>query len=110
MAATDEMLSIALKHRPHAACIVPEKREERTTEGGIDAAGQHNRLAPMVRLLGQSNIRVSLFIEADQRQLDAAKSLGAPVVELHTGAYCHAAAEGHVKERERLLEIGRAHV
>ena len=103
MAATDEMLAIALKHRPHAACIVPEKREERTTECGIDAAGQHNRLAPMMRLLGQANIRVSLFIEADQRQLDAAKNLGAPVVELHTGAYCHAAAEGHVKKRERLL-------
>ena len=107
MAATDEMLSIALKHRPHAACIVPEKREERTTEGGIDAAGQHNRLAPTIRLLRESNIRVSLFVEPDQRQLDAAKSLGAPVVELHTGAYCHAAAEGHVKERERLLEAIR---
>jgi pyridoxine 5-phosphate synthase len=107
MAATDEMLAIALKHRPHAACIVPEKREERTTEGGIDAAGQHNRLAPLVRLLSQSNVRVSLFIEADQRQLDAAAALGAPVVELHTGAYCHAAAEGHVKERERLLEAIR---
>jgi pyridoxine 5-phosphate synthase len=107
MAATDEMLAIALKHRPHAACIVPEKREERTTEGGIDAAGQHNRLAPVVNLLGQSNIRVSLFIEPDQRQLDAAKSLGAPVVELHTGAYCHAAAEGNAKERERLLEAIR---
>jgi len=104
MAATDEMLAIALKHRPHAACIVPEKREERTTEGGIDAAGQHNRLVPMVRLLGQSNIRVSLFIEPDQRQLDAAAALGAPVVELHTGAYCNAAAEGNVKERERLLD------
>ena len=107
MAATDEMLSIALKHRPHAACIVPEKREERTTEGGIDAAGRHNRLAPVIRLLSESNIRVSLFVEPDQRQLDAAKSLGAPVVELHTGAYCHAAAEGHVKERERLLEAIR---
>jgi pyridoxine 5-phosphate synthase len=107
MAATDEMLSIALKHRPHAACIVPEKREERTTEGGIDAARQHNRLAPTIRLLSESNIRVSLFVEPDQRQLDAAKSLGAPVVELHTGAYCHAAAEGHVKERERLLEAIR---
>jgi pyridoxine 5-phosphate synthase len=107
MAATDEMLSIALKHRPHAACIVPEKRAERTTEGGIDAAGQHNRLAPIIRLLSESNIRVSLFVEPDQRQLDAAKSLGAPVVELHAGAYCHAAAEGHVKERERLLEAIR---
>ena len=88
MAATDEMLAIALRHRPHAACIVPEKREERTTEGGIDAAGLHNRLAPMIRVLGEAKVRVSLFIEADKRQLDAAKSLGAPVVELHTGAYC----------------------
>ncbi len=88
MAPTDEMLEIALRHRPHAACIVPEKREERTTEGGIDAAGQHNRLAPVVRVLGGANIRVSLFIEADRAQLDAAKLLGAPVVELHTGAYC----------------------
>jgi len=88
MAATDEMLAIALKHRPHAACIVPEKREERTTEGGIDAAGQHNRLAPIVRVLGEARVRVSLFIEADKRQFDAAKSLGAPVVEIHTGAYC----------------------
>jgi pyridoxine 5-phosphate synthase len=88
MAPTDEMLEIALRHRPHAACIVPEKREERTTEGGIDAAGQHNRLAPVVRTLGDANIRVSLFIEANRAQLDAAKSLGVPVVELHTGAYC----------------------
>jgi pyridoxine 5-phosphate synthase len=99
MAATDEMLQIALKHRPHAACIVPEKREERTTEGGIDAAGQHNRLAPFVRALGAANIRVSLFIEADRRQLDAAGSLGAPVVELHTGAYC----DSDRAERERHL-------
>ncbi len=88
MAATDEMLAIALAHKPHAACIVPEKREERTTEGGIDAAGQHNRLAPMIRRLSDANIRVSLFVEANKAQLDAAKSLGAPVVELHTGAYC----------------------
>src|SRR5215469_14574054 len=88
MAATDEMLAIALRHLPHATCIVPEKREERTTEGGIDAAGQHNRLAPLVRALGNARVRVSLFIEADRRQLDAARSLGAPVVELHTGAYC----------------------
>src|SRR5207237_1330875 len=88
MAATDEMLRIALNHRPHAACIVPENREERTTEGGIDAASLHNRLAPFVRVLGDANIRVSLFIEANRKQLDAAKSLGAPVVELHTGAYC----------------------
>jgi pyridoxine 5-phosphate synthase len=97
MAATDEMLAIALRHLPHAACIVPEKREERTTEGGIDAAGQHNRLAPFVRALGQARIRVSLFVEADRRQLDAARSLGAPVVELHTGAYCD--AEGPERQK-----------
>ncbi|MDE3115030.1 MAG: pyridoxine 5'-phosphate synthase [Pseudomonadota bacterium] len=88
MAATDEMLAIALRHRPHAACIVPEKREERTTEGGIDAVGQFDKLAPVVRALGENGTRVSLFIEANRRQLDAAKALGAPVVELHTGAYC----------------------
>lgn len=99
MAATDEMLAIALKAKPHAACIVPEKREERTTEGGIDAAGQHNRLAPLVRELGAARIRVSMFVEADKQQLDAAKALGSPVVELHTGAYCDATGA----EQERLL-------
>jgi pyridoxine 5-phosphate synthase len=104
MAATDEMLAIALRHLPHAACIVPEKREERTTEGGIDAAGQHNRLSPFVRQLGEARIRVSLFVEPDRRQLDAAKSLGAPVVELHTGAYCEAAARGDGSARDALLE------
>jgi pyridoxine 5-phosphate synthase len=104
MAATDEMVAIALKAKPHAACIVPEKREERTTEGGIDAAGQHNRLSPFVRQLGEARIRVSLFVEPDTTQLDAAKSLGAPVVELHTGAYCEAAAHGDGKARDRLLE------
>lgn len=103
MAATEEMLAIALKHRPHAACIVPEKREERTTEGGIDAAGQHNRLAPIVRALSDARVRVSLFIEADKRQFDAAKALGAPVVEIHTGAYCDATGA----ERERHLEVIR---
>ena len=100
MAATDEMAAIALKHLPHAACIVPEKREERTTEGGIDAAGQHNRLKPIVTALGAARIRVSMFIEADRRQLDASKSLGAPVVELHTGAYANASGA----ERETLLQ------
>jgi len=104
MAATDEMLAIALKHRPHAACIVPEKREEITTEGGIDAARQHNRLAPFISLLRDAKVRVSLFIEPDRRQIDAAKSLGAPVVELHTGAYCNAAADGDIAKRDRLLE------
>jgi len=90
MAATDEMLEIALRHRPHAVCIVPEKREERTTEGGIDAIGHHVRLVPIIDALAKANIRVSLFIEADRQQLEAAKALGAPVVELHTGAYCEA--------------------
>src|SRR6516162_7319957 len=98
MAATDEMVRIALRHRPHAACIVPEKREERTTEGGLDAAGQHNHLKPMVARLRDAGIRVSLFIEADQRQLEAALSLGAPVVELHTGRYCE--LEGEPQKRE----------
>jgi pyridoxine 5-phosphate synthase len=88
MAATEEMLAIALRHRPHAVCLVPEKRTERTTEGGLDVAGGHNHLAPFVRALSGAGIRVSMFIEADPRQLDASKSLGAPVVELHTGAYC----------------------
>ena len=100
MAATEEMLAIALKAKPHAACIVPEKREERTTEGGIDSAGQHNRLKPIVNALGAAHIRVSMFIEPDRRQLDASKSLGAPVVELHTGAYANASGA----EREKLLE------
>src|ERR1700744_2353934 len=100
MAATPEMVGIALKHRPHAACIVPEKREERTTEGGLDAAGQHNHLKSIVAALGVAHIRVSMFIEPDRRQLDASKLLGAPVVELHTGAYANASSG----ERERLLE------
>jgi pyridoxine 5-phosphate synthase len=89
MAATDEMLAIALRHKPHAACIVPERREERTTEGGLDAAGQHNHLAPIITQLNDAGIRVSLFIEPDARQIDAAARLNAPVVELHTGRYAH---------------------
>ena len=89
MAATEEMLEIALRHKPHAACIVPERREERTTEGGLDAAGQHNHLAPIVARLADAGIRVSLFIEPDARQIDAAIRLRAPVVELHTGRYAH---------------------
>ncbi|MDM7955363.1 pyridoxine 5'-phosphate synthase [Blastomonas sp.] len=89
MAATEEMLQIALRHKPHAACIVPEKREERTTEGGLDAAGLHNTLTPIVGRLTDAGIRVSLFIEPDARQIDAAMRLGAPVVELHTGRYAH---------------------
>ncbi|MAF62068.1 MULTISPECIES: pyridoxine 5'-phosphate synthase [Pseudomonadota] len=89
MAATEEMLAIALRHKPHAACIVPEKREERTTEGGLDAAGLHNTLMPIVSRLSEAGIRVSLFIEPEARQIEAAMRLGAPVVELHTGRYAH---------------------
>ena len=101
MAATMEMLDIALAHRPHAACIVPERREERTTEGGLDAAGQHNSLTPFVARLRDAGIRVSLFIAPDRRQLDAAARLGAPVVELHTGPYAHDAGP---RELDRLCE------
>ena len=110
MAATDEMLSIALRHRPHAACIVPERREERTTEGGLDAAGSLERLKPMVEKLGGAGIRVSLFVEPDRRQLDAAVKLGAPVVELHTGTYCeawHSGPEAFERELRRLVETAR---
>ena len=90
MAATEEMVAIALRHKPHAACIVPERREERTTEGGLDAAGQHNRLYPLVQQLLDGGIRVSLFIAPEPRQIEAAMRLGAPVVEFHTGEYAHA--------------------
>ncbi|MCP3732312.1 pyridoxine 5'-phosphate synthase [Sphingomonas sp. MG17] len=104
MAATEEMLGIALRHRPHAACIVPEKREERTTEGGLDAAGQHNLLAPMCAELRGANIRVSLFIEPDPAQIEAALRLGAPVVELHTGRYCELDGEAQVAELRRIAD------
>ena len=93
MAATEEMLAIALAHRPHAACIVPEKRQERTTEGGLEAAGQHNHLKPVVSRLLDAGIRVSLFIGPEERQIEAALRLGAPVVELHTGEYAHATSD-----------------
>ncbi len=99
MAATQEMKEIALKHLPHACCIVPENRQERTTEGGIDAAGQFDRLKPIVRELVDAGIRVSMFIEPDKKQLDASRAFGAPVVELHTGAY----SEAKGAEQERLL-------
>jgi len=103
MAATREMLAIALRHKPHAACIVPEKREERTTEGGLDAAGMHNTLVPICEELRAAGIRVSLFIEADERQLDAALRLGAPVVEFHTGEYAHAFLDGDAERVTREL-------
>ncbi len=105
MAATDEMLAIALRHQPHAACIVPERREERTTEGGLDAAGQHNRLAPIVAALSDAGIRVSLFIAPEARQLEAAMRLKAPVVEFHTGEYSHATGEARARELSRIADM-----
>lgn len=105
MAATEEMLEIALRHKPHAACIVPENREERTTEGGLDAAGLHNRLAPLVTNLIEADIRVSLFIEADPRQLEAAMRLGAQIVEFHTGEYAHAEGEQREIELRRIADM-----
>jgi len=104
MAATEEMLAIALRHKPHAACIVPEKREERTTEGGLDAAGQHDHLAYYVDKLGAANIRVSLFIEPSEEQVTAAVRLGAPVVEFHTGRYAHTDGEDRVAELKRISD------
>ena len=100
MAATREMLAIALRPGPHAACLVPERRTERTTEGGLDAAGQHNSLKPVVAELGQAGIRVSLFIAAEPRQIDAAAAIGAPVIEIHTGAWCEAVATGETAVAE----------
>jgi pyridoxine 5-phosphate synthase len=105
MAATEEMLAIALAHKPHAACIVPEKREEVTTEGGLDAAGQHNRLQPIISRLADAGIRVSLFIEASERQLEAALRLGAPVVEFHTGEYAHAEGQSVSVELKRIADM-----
>lgn len=109
MAATEEMLAIALRHRPHAACLVPEKREERTTEGGLDAAGGRAQLKPYIDQLNAAGIRVSLFIEADTAQLDAARELGAPVVELHTGAYCDAQSGPARGEQFRRLVAAATH-
>ena len=103
MAVTDEMLAIALAHKPHAACLVPERREERTTEGGLDVAGQHNSVAHAVRQLRGAGVRVSLFIEASPIQIEAAQAIGAQVVELHTGAYCEAIAHGDEAASERYL-------
>ncbi|MFL6739363.1 MAG: pyridoxine 5'-phosphate synthase [Sphingomicrobium sp.] len=104
MAATEEMLAIALAHRPHAACIVPERREERTTEGGLDAAGQIESLAYFVDRLGNANIRVSLFIEPSEAQVAAAIRLGVPVVEFHTGRYAHVDGGERAAELSRLAD------
>ena len=105
MAATEEMLGIALRHRPHAACLVPERREERTTEGGLDAAGQFETLRPFVDRLQAAGIRTSLFIEPSEAQLDAALRLGAPVVEFHTGRYAHVVGEAQVAELKRIADM-----
>jgi pyridoxine 5-phosphate synthase len=105
MAVTDEMLRIALRHTPHAACLVPEKREERTTEGGLDVARQHDRVAPVVRELRQAGVRVSLFIEPDPVQVAVAEAIDAQVVEFHTGAWCDAVREG--RDAAPLLEALR---
>ena len=104
MACTPEMLEIALRHRPHAVCLVPERREERTTEGGLDVARQHTLVAPIVRELAAAGARVSLFIEPDPIQLAVAEAMGAAVVELHTGAYCEAVAQGHHELAARHLD------
>jgi pyridoxine 5-phosphate synthase len=104
MAATEEMLAIALAHKPHAACIVPERREERTTEGGLDAAGQLEQLSEYVGRLGDAGIRVSLFIEPAERQVEAALRLGAAVVEFHTGRYAHVEGEERTTELKRLAD------
>jgi pyridoxine 5-phosphate synthase len=105
MAATEAMLDIALKVRPHACCLVPEKRTERTTEGGLDVVGQHNSLKPFVSELRRAGIRVSMFIEPSREALDASAHLGAPVVELHTGAWCDARARGDAAKAD--YEFGR---
>jgi len=103
MAATDEMQKIALRHKPHAVCIVPEKREERTTEGGLEVARDENRLAHFIAPLRDAGCRVSIFIAAEMRQIEAANRIGAEVIELHTGAYCDAHADGLFEERDAEL-------
>ncbi len=103
MAATDEMQQIALRHKPHAVCIVPEKREERTTEGGLEVAREENRLAHFIAPLRDAGCRVSIFIAADRAQIEAAARIGAEVIELHTGAYCDAHAEGDFATRDAEL-------
>ncbi|WP_281995877.1 pyridoxine 5'-phosphate synthase [Ruegeria faecimaris] len=104
MAATPEMQQIALRHKPHAVCIVPEKREERTTEGGLEVAREENKLAHFIAPLRDAGCRVSIFIAADRRQIEAAHRIGAEVIELHTGAYCDAHAEGKLDEAAQELE------
>lgn len=104
IAATDEMLAIALRHRPHAVCVVPEKREERTTEGGLDVVREEARLARFIEPLRDAGCRVSLFIGHEPAQIEAAARIGAAVIELHTGAYCDLDTEGRLAERDAELE------
>jgi len=104
MAVTEEMVAIGLRHRPHAVCLVPERREERTTEGGLDVVSQHNTVTPAVRRLRDNGSRVSLFIQADARQVAASADSGAQVVELHTGAFCDAVRAGEADEAARHLD------
>jgi pyridoxine 5-phosphate synthase len=108
MAATAEMQAIALRHKPHAVCLVPERREERTTEGGLEVAREENHLAHFIAPLREAGCRVSIFIAADPRQIEAAHRIGAPVIELHTGAYCDAHNEGRFEDRDAELERLRA--
>ncbi|MEM9975831.1 MAG: pyridoxine 5'-phosphate synthase [Pseudomonadota bacterium] len=105
MAATEEMQAIALRHKPHAVCLVPERREERTTEGGLEVAREENRLAHFIAPLRDVGCRVSIFIAAEPAQVEAANRIGAQVIELHTGAYCDAHAEGRFSDRD--AELGR---
>ncbi|WIY26475.1 pyridoxine 5'-phosphate synthase [Parasedimentitalea psychrophila] len=104
MAATDEMQAIALRHRPHAVCIVPEKREERTTEGGLEVAREQNKLTDFIAPLREAGSRISLFVAADMKQVEAAHRVGADIIELHVGAYCDAHAEGDFKLRDAEFE------
>jgi pyridoxine 5-phosphate synthase len=106
MAATEEMKKIALRVKPHAACLVPEKRQERTTEGGLDVVGQRDHLEPFIAELNEAGIRVSLFIEPDRKAIETAHALGAPVIELHTGTYCEAFAHGdHHRAAQELVRL-----
>src|ERR1700716_486535 len=100
MAATQDMLAIALATKPHAVCLVPERREELTTEGGLDVVGQHNTLQPFIARLNDAGVRVSLFIAADPRQIEMAAKLRAPVIEIHTGAWCDAVVDGHAAKAD----------
>ena len=104
MAAVKDMVEIAKRIKPHAVCLVPERREERTTEGGLDVAGLHNSITPLIRELGDNGARVSLFIEADERQIRAAASSGAPVIEIHTGAFAHALDDNNHDKAEAILK------